>query len=316
MNPNISVVMSVYNGEEYLPESIQSILNQTYINFEFIIIDDASTDNSWEILKSFSEKDNRLRLFRNEKNIGIEGFIKNLNFGCKKAQSKYIARIDQDDISRKDRLQLQFDFLESNPDIFIAGSAMRKIDVTGNIIGKMNAPLNDKTIRELMPKKISLYHPVIMFRKEYYETFYRDKIRYCEDYDFYLRIMTDSFKMANLEDYLLDYRILHNSMSRKQDKVIKNLFIDKVKDFYFERLEKGTDSYELFDPEEYLNIYQSTSKPLIRKAIFVSKKYYDFSGLEKMLDLYGTFSKDLFYFKNRLLLSAGKSFFYQYCKFI
>ena len=316
MAPKISVVMSVFNGDQFLAQSIEAILNQTFKDFEFIIIDDASTDNCWEILKGFSTKDHRIKLSRNDKNIGIEGFIKNLNYGCSIAKGKYIARIDQDDVAREDRLQLQFDFLESNPDIFIVGSALQKIDEKGKHLGLMSAPLDDKAIREIMPKKISLYHPAIMFKKSFVGNFYRVKIRYCEDYDFYLRIMTDNLKMANLPDCLLEYRILEKSMSRQQDKVIKNLFINKAKEFFYERLETGNDNYDLFDPEEYLNIYTKPTKSLVKKAITVSVKYYDFSGFKKMMNLYADFGKDIFYFRNKLLLSFGESVFQQYAKLI
>ena len=316
MAPKISVVMSVFNGDQFLAQSIEAILNQTFQDFEFIIIDDASTDNCWEILNSFSTKDHRIKLSRNEKNIGIEGFIKNLNYGCSIAKGKYIARIDQDDVAREDRLQLQFDFLESNPDIFIVGSSLQKIDEKGKHLGMMSAPLDDKAIREIMPKKISLYHPAIMFKKSFDGNFYREKIRYCEDYDFYLRIMTDNLKMANLPDCLLEYRILEKSMSRQQDKVIKNLFINKAKEFFYERLRTGNDTYDLFDPEEYLNIYTKPTKSLVKKAITVSLKYYDFSGFKKMMNLYADFGKDIFYFRNKLLLSSGESVFQQYAKLI
>jgi glycosyltransferase involved in cell wall biosynthesis len=316
MATKISVVMSVFNGDQFLAQSIEAILNQTFTDFEFIIIDDASTDNCWEILKGFSTKDHRIKLSRNDKNIGIEGFIKNLNYGCSIAKGKYIARIDQDDVAREDRLQLQFDFLESSPDIFIVGSALQKIDEKGKHLGLMSAPLDDKAIREIMPKKISLYHPAIMFKKSFVGNFYREKIRYCEDYDFYLRIMTDNLKMANLPDCLLEYRILEKSMSRQQDKVIKNLFINKAKEFFYERLETGNDNYDLFDPEEYLNIYTKPTKSLVKKAITVSVKYYDFSGFKKMMNLYADFGKDIFYFRNKLLLSFGESVFQQYAKLI
>ena len=312
MSPKISVVMSAYNSEQFLSQTVQAILDQSFEDFEFIIIDDASTDSTWGILNQFSQADPRLRLFRNEKNIGPEGFIKNLNYGCSLAKGKYIARIDHDDISREDRFQLQFDFLENNPDIFIAGSALKKIDETGNNLGMMQPPADNEKIREIMPKKISLYHPVIMFRNEFYNKFYREKIRYCEDYDFYLRIMTDNLKMANLADCLLEYRILEKSMSRKQDKVIKNLFINKAKEFYYERIEKGTDSYDLFDPSDYLHIYDKHSKTLIKKAILVSRKYYDFAGFSKMLTLYAGYGKDLFYYGNKLILSAGEPIFHRY----
>lgn len=317
MSPKISVVMSVYNGDNFVAQSVQAILDQTFQDFEFIIIDDASTDQTWEILNQFSEKDSRLRLFRNEKNIGPAGFIKNLNFGCKEAKGKYIARIDHDDISGKDRFQLQYNFLESNPDIFIVGAGLQKVDENGNNLGEMRAPLDDDEIRKAMPKKISLYHPVIMFRKAFYGDFYREKMRYCEDYDFYFRIMTDHLKMANLNENLLEYRILQNSLSREQEKVIKNLFINQCKVFYRERLEKGKDSYDAFDPDTFLNIYKNPSKDLVEKAIDVSKKYYDFSGFQKLMKMHKELYKsDLFYFKNSIILALGESLFYKNSKLI
>lgn len=309
--------MSVYNGDNFVAQSVQAILDQTFQDFEFIIIDDASMDKTWEILNQFSEKDSRLRLFRNEKNIGPAGFIKNLNFGCKQAKGKYIARIDHDDISRKDRFQLQYDFLENNPDIFIIGAGLKKVDENGNDLGEMRAPLYDAEIRKAMPKKISLYHPVIMFRKDFYEDFYREKMRYCEDYDFYFRIMTERLKMANLDESLLEYRILQNSLSREQDKVIKNLFINQCKVFYKERLATGKDSYAVFDPNTFLNIYKNPSKDLLQTAISVSKKYYDFSGFQKLMKMYRElFSSDLFYLKNSIFLTLGESLFYKNSKLV
>lgn len=310
--PKISVVMSVYNGSNFLDQSIRAILDQTFQDFEFIIIDDASTDETPDIIKNYADQDFRIRAFRNEKNIGPAGFIKNLNTGCKEAKGKYIARIDHDDISRQDRFQLQYDFLENNPDIFIVGAALRKVDENNGDLGLMIPPENDEQIRKIMPKKISLYHPVIMFRKDFYEDFYREKMQYCEDYDFYLRIMTDNLKMANLKDCLLDYRILQNSLSREQDKVIKNLFINQSKVFYKERLEKDKDSYDTFDPNDFLNIYEKPSKQLFTKAINVSKKYYDFVGFQKLMSQYKElYHSDFFYLKNAFLLKLGESFFYK-----
>lgn len=315
--PKISVVMSVYNGSNFLDKSIRAILDQTFQDFEFIIIDDASTDRTPDIIKQFAEKDPRIKSFRNQTNIGPAGFIRNLNSGCRQAKGKYIARIDHDDISRKDRFQLQFDFLENNPDIFIVGAALRKVDENNGDLGLMVPPENDEQIRKIMPKKISLYHPVIMFRKDFYEDFYREKMRYCEDYDFYLRIMTDNMKMANLKDCLLDYRILQNSLSREQDKVIKNLFVNQSKEFYKERLQKGKDSYDEFDPETFLNIYNNPSKDLLRKAITVSKLYFDFNGFIKLMNIYqDIYKKDVFLLKNLLLLYSGNWVFNSYSKIL
>lgn len=316
-SPKISVVMSVYNGSNFLAQSIEAILDQTFQDFEFIIIDDASTDKTPEIIKTYADKDSRIQAFRNEKNIGPAGFIKNLNTGCRDAKGKYIARIDHDDISRKDRFQLQYDFLENNPEIFIVGAALKRVDENNKDLGEMRAPRNNEGIKQAMPKKISLYHPVIMFRKEFYRDFYREKMCYCEDYDFYFRIMTDDLKMANLDECLLEYRILQNSLSREQDKVIKNLFINQSKVFYEERLRKGKDSYDSFEPNGFLNIYKNPSKQLFVKAINVSKKYYDYVGFQKLMAKYkALYSSDFFYLKNNFLLSLGESAFYKYSKLI
>ena len=113
-NPLISVVMSVYNAETYLSHAIESVLNQTYDNFEFIIIEDCSTDNSKEILQNYAIVDSRIKIIYKEKNKGTLGFIENLNFGIENARGKYIARMDADDICHRERFEKQVSFLENN----------------------------------------------------------------------------------------------------------------------------------------------------------------------------------------------------------
>lgn len=115
--PAISVLMPVYNSEKYLNEAIESILNQTFVDFEFIIINDASNDNSENIIESY--QDSRIKYFKNEKNLGV---AKTLNKGLKLAQGKYIARMDSDDISLPERLYKQFKFMEVYNDIDVCGS--------------------------------------------------------------------------------------------------------------------------------------------------------------------------------------------------
>ena len=128
--PLVSVIMSVYNGEKYLVQAIDSILNQTYQNFEFIIIEDCSTDNSLDILEEYAKKDSRIKIIKKEKNIGIKGFIENLNLGISIAKGKYIARMDQDDVSLPERFQKQVDFLEKNSDFTICHHRV-KLNING-----------------------------------------------------------------------------------------------------------------------------------------------------------------------------------------
>ena len=271
----VSVIMSVYNAEKYLDLAIESILNQSFRDFEFIIIEDCSTDNSLEILKNYAEKDSRIKIIQKTENKRMKGFIENLNIGLKEAKGKYITRMDADDISHPSRFEKQVAFLESHSDIFMVGSSINFINEKGEITGKLPALEADHEIKKQMPIKISMFHPVIMFRNEK-EVRYRENIFYCEDYDLYLRLMLEGKKFHNFSEALLDYRLLNSSISRKDSKFIKFLFIEKMKCFYYERKEKGYDSYKNFVPDNFLNIlkteFPSSEKDLLF-SIKVSVKY-------------------------------------------
>jgi glycosyltransferase involved in cell wall biosynthesis len=311
----ITVVMSVFNAEKYLVDAVESILNQSYTDFEFIIFEDASTDNSLQILEEFEKKDNRIKLIKNTVNLGSKGFILNLNRGLEMANTEFIARMDADDISEPDRFEKQLNYLEKNRNIFMVGSDIQLIDKDGKNIRLLPAISSDNDIKKNMLRKITMYHPALLFRNDK-KIRYREKMYYCEDYDLYFQMITEKYTFGNINESLLKYRVLDASMSRKQDKVIKNLFINQAKEFYRERLEKGYDSYDSFDPEKFLNIYKNPAKNLVRKSIVVSKKYFDFDGFQKMMNTYGKINKDLFYFKNKILLVLGESFFHQYSKFL
>ena len=244
--------MSVYNAEKYLEKAVYSILNQTFTNFELIIIEDASTDSSLKILQSLEKKDKRIKILKKQINKGTEGFIENLNWGLQEAKGKYIARMDADDISHPERFQKQFDYLEKNPDIFIVGGQLNFINEQDKIIGEKHASLTDETIKKKMPKTIQLFHPLIMFRNS--DLRYRTKSWYCEDYDFYLQLMTGNKKMANLPEKLLQYRILNTSISRKDNHLTRKLFLEKIILFYQERLSYGKDSYDDFAPNDFIEI--------------------------------------------------------------
>src|SRR4051812_30773328 len=134
-NPKISVVMPVLNGEKYLREATESILNQTFKDFEFIIINDGSTDRTEEIIQSFA--DPRIVYIKNEKNVGLSRVF---NQGIRAAQGTYIARMDADDISLLHRFEKELEYLENNPKIDIVGSAMMIIDAEGKKVRKALRP--------------------------------------------------------------------------------------------------------------------------------------------------------------------------------
>ena len=282
----ISVIMSVYNGEKFLREAVDSILNQTYTNFEFLIIEDASTDKTLEILEEYKRRDSRIIIINKEKNKGPSGFIQNLNIGLQKATGKYIARMDADDISVTERFQKQIDFLEKNKEIFLVGSQVQCVNEHNENTKLLRAPLNNIEIQKRMFKNISLFHPVIMFRNST-DLLYREKMLYCEDYDFYFRLMIQKYQFENIEEPLLRYRILGDSISRKDKKLIKWLFVEKARQFFQEQKKSGSDSYDLFEPENILKIldidFGSKAEDLLF-ASHVALKYQQYEDLTIILD--------------------------------
>ena len=158
--PEVSVVMPVYNAEKYLRDAIESILNQSFRNFEFFIIDDASTDKSVEIIKSFS--DNRIFLIQKAVN---SGYTDSLNMAIKLAKGKYIARMDADDISLKNRFLMQYQYMESNTSVLVLGTFFNVIG--SNIITHSLAVTNNQTKVHLFTRSANL-PPNRIYKKKYF----------------------------------------------------------------------------------------------------------------------------------------------------
>lgn len=293
--PAISAIMSVYNAEKYISQAIDSILNQSFKDFEFIIIEDCSTDNSLAILNSYAEKDSRIKIIQKQENKRMKGFIENLNIGLNEAQGKYIARMDADDIAHPLRFEKQYQYLETNPDIFMVGSAVNFIDENNHFIKKLEALEHHTEIIKQMPKTVTMYHPVIMFRN-HSNIRYRN-LYYCEDYDLYLRLINEGKKFHNFTESLLDYRILNTSISRKDNKFLCILFVEKAKQFYRETIQKGKDSYHKFVPEDLLSILDDTRTPNkddLKFALRVSVKFKYKNEFNKLLKIYRqNYAKDI-----------------------
>lgn len=207
--PKISVVMSVYNGEKYLQEAIESILTQTYSDFEFIIIDDCSTDDSVKIIESYDDR--RIRLIRNKHNLRLPA---SLNKGIKMATGKYIARMDADDISMPDRFDKQVAYMETHSEVVAAGGSFQAIDENGNNLYIHHSAVGEKLAKYcLMPSPMA--HPTVMMRRDVIvanNLFYDEQYSSAQDYDLWQRI-NKKFKIDNLPDILLRYRIQSNSIS-------------------------------------------------------------------------------------------------------
>ena len=200
--PTISVLMPAYNAEKYIGEAIQSVLNQTFKDFELIVINDGSTDRTEEIILSFS--DSRIRYFKNEKNLKL---IATLNRGIDLVLGKYIARIDADDTCLPKRFEKQIDFLEKHPNYVLCGSWAYLINSKGEKTGNMKFINNHDLLHISLLFSCHIIHASMMVRTEILKKFkYRHIALHAEDLDLFLRIANDGFKIANLPEYLIKVR--------------------------------------------------------------------------------------------------------------
>jgi len=203
-----SVVMPVHNGERFLREAIESVLNQTYTNFEFLIIENCSNDSSVEIIKSY--KDGRIRLII-EEDCGI---VQGYNRGFKEAKGEYIVVHDQDDFSVKSRIKKQLNnIIENNLDI--CGSYFNIIDLNNEILEKKKGPLTSSQISfELFFYRMAVFNPTVTMRTKVFETYglFNERYQYDFDYEFYLRIK-DKVKIGNYPEFLYSWRYWKNSTS-------------------------------------------------------------------------------------------------------
>lgn len=213
--PDISVLMSVYNAEKYVAEAIESILNQTFKNFEFIIINDASTDNSRNIIASYN--DPRIRLFDNEKNLHV---ARTCNRSISLARSNLLVRMDADDISVPDRLQIQFDFMQKNPHIGLCGGWFEQF---GAVTGISKRVTDHDMIRFSMLYVMPIHHPTAIMRKDVIvnnNIAYNPEYFAGEDHLFLIQI-AEKTNVANIPKVLLKYRQHLNSTKDKLHEDLK-----------------------------------------------------------------------------------------------
>lgn len=229
--------MPVYNAEAYLKEAIDSILSQTFSDFEFIILNDGSTDTSETIIKSYT--DPRIRYLPNERN---EGLSFTLNKGVAAAQGKYIARMDGDDISLPNRFEKQVHVLQKQG-LDIVASVVRPIDSLGQLLPNWKADvetITDQQIRNYLPKDNCVAHPTVLGKTELFKNYpYQQRQRLAEDYDLWLRLVADGYRIEKIPEPLVLHRILTTSFTRTK-KV--NLFwgLARVKiGFFMQQAKRG-----------------------------------------------------------------------------
>lgn len=197
VEPLVSVLVPVYNVESYLLESLESIAKQTYKNIEVIVIDDGSSDKTFQLAIEFSKRDSRFKIHRNETNLRI---VETLNKALQLATGNFIARCDGDDIMDSFRIERQYEFLIKHPDIALVGCSFRTIDEAGRYLRDVRYPSGKGLIAKLLPFCSPVSH-IWLARREVYDTVGPYRIASVEDYDFLLRANLAGFGLDNIEDY-------------------------------------------------------------------------------------------------------------------
>ena len=223
--PVISVIMGVYNGERFLHEAIDSVLNQTYGNFEFIICDDCSEDRSVEILREYAERDSRIVLLQNDHNLGLAA---TLNKCLSIARAELIARMDCDDRSLPDRFARQMEWMRRNPQICALGSGVEYIDDNGCVFGRSDIREDCVYVLEDTVKRSVLVHPSVMMRKVAVAEvgFYtvNELTTRAEDYDLWCKLCENGGIIANTSDVLFQYR-------EDESSIVKRKYIFRIQEF-------------------------------------------------------------------------------------
>jgi glycosyltransferase involved in cell wall biosynthesis len=223
----ISVILPVYNGAESLESAIKSILQQSYADFEFIIIDDGSTDNSISVIRQF--EDHRIKVILNDENRGLPF---RLNQAIDLSRGKYIARMDADDIAFPERLETQLHYMKMNPEIDLVGSAMVVFGNGGQAIGKYEVPESHDEICRRQWAGFYLPHPTWFARKSFFEKYrYNINAYKSQDQELLLRAFSES-RFANVPDVLLGYR--QEKLSIRRSIVSRYIFSKAIASYFFE----------------------------------------------------------------------------------
>jgi len=290
--PRISIVIPVYNGESFLKETLDSIKNQLFTDFEAIIVNNGSTDNSLKILKNYAKKDKRFII----KNLKEANAVKAANYGLGFAKGKYISKMDADDVYLPEKLQVQFDYLEKHPEIFLVGTSAIVINEKSEKIGVFRKYNSYRKIRRKLMKSNPFVHSSIMY-KNMKGLFYRDKFVISEEYDLYLRLLGKGKRLTNLPNFLVKYRIRGNSLvSTKPHQLF---YFNKAKEFYLQRKKYGKDDYENLRPPLKEEKQQPFGKLSLQIKIFAEfqdnqvenvrkdiKEYFNKYGFNKSFVLY------------------------------
>lgn len=282
--PRISVLIPVYNSEKYLREAIDSILGQTFSDFELILINDASTDSSEEIILSY--QDERIRYYRNEENIGILGTRMRL---IGKATGEYIAYLDNDDIALPERFAKEIDFLDNNPEYALCGTWGLLVDSDGKYLKKMNLPDRNDEIKSGFLFANCFIQSSMMFRREILvQNPYDVNFPLAKDYNLWY-LLSEKHKLCNLPIHLIKYRWHQSNESKKKEDLMTSL----TKKVYTKQLVR----LGINPTEEELNIHHAIGN---KDSLNIPEKEY-FKKLNQWMRKlsrankeHNTYRKDIF----------------------
>lgn len=298
--PIVSVILSVFNADIYLAESIESILSQSFVDFEFIIINDGSTDNSLAIIEEYQQKDQRIILI-NRKNKGL---IHSLNEGIERSTGKYILRMDADDISHPDRISIQVEFMDKHPSVVICGSWVEHFDGESRII---KYPISDNEIKEYFIFQSPFAHPAVIMKSETFHrkngVRYNEKYQHAEDYKLWFDLMPYG-KFANIPQCLLRYRVSSNQITAitKRDCIaisikIRREYINAIfKRYKVTSLATKITLREIKQLQDNKNLPLEIKKRIIYVCYLSLDKYSIYSFFSFSISLY--FIKSPYYIKD------------------
>lgn len=234
----ISALLTTYNNEKYIQQTIDSVLNQTYKDFEFIIVNDGSTDRTKEILDNVNDK--RVRIFHLEQNVGIPTA---LNFGIDKCQGEYVIKIDGDDLQHPERFEKQLRFMENHPEYVLSKTLFNYFPDNDEVAAtpryqhrlKYNAPFKNNTktskeINEYLHWFCCISHSTMMVKTEILKKYRYNNYPVFEDYDLFYRINKDGYKMGHLDECLVDIRVSEASVTAKSKAHLFNTVAYKIKE--------------------------------------------------------------------------------------
>ena len=286
--PKISAIMSVYNGEEYLPEAIESVINQTFKSWELIIINDCSTDGTSEILKKYAGADERIKVYTNEHNLKLPS---SLNRALSLCSGEYVARMDADDICLSDRFEKQYAFMEENSDVAL--SSCKFFTLKNGVVssGGCGGKGDNESLKALLLVTNPLLHPGIIARADVMKSFMYDTSLTCtEDLELWIRMARNGLKLEILPEYLMIYRlhdkqITETTRSRQQIEVLKI-----QKEYYADMLEcmskeiaefyiSGIYFKDKIDIKEFCR-YHSFLKAALKNSKSLKKSAVDYAAFE------------------------------------